>query len=137
MNNNTARRNNKNSKNSNKNGGGPNIVSYLFRLQMAVKMFHWQTRSYAAHVESGKLFDDIVGKTDEIIEAYMGKYGRPRMATNASVSVPNMTKSAMKDTLRKAIDYIPRAMPPDTYLQNMVDELVASMTKSLYLLTMR
>ena len=47
---------------------GPELVTVLFQLQLAVKLFHWQTRDYAAHVESGKLFDNIIELTDEIIE---------------------------------------------------------------------
>lgn len=51
---------------------GPELISMLFQLQVAVKLFHWQTHSYAAHVETGKLFDNIVELTDEIIEQYIG-----------------------------------------------------------------
>lgn len=116
---------------------GPNLVSFLFQLQISVKMFHWQTRSYAVHVASGQLFDRVVELTDAFIEQYIGTYGRPRMASNASVSVPNMTKSAMLSMLRDAMSYLSTRVPRDSHLQNLRDELTGELAKMVYLLTLR
>lgn len=114
-----------------------NIVAYLFKVQVAIKMFHWQTRSYAAHQDMGALFDKIVELTDELIEQYMGVYGRVRMASNASISVPNMTKAATTQMLRDAIRYLGSRMPRDPNLANIRDELTGEMAKALYLLSMK
>lgn len=114
-----------------------NIVSFMFRLQIGMKMFHWQTRSYATHVEIGKLFDRIIQLSDDIVEQYMGTYGRPRMAADAAVAVPNMTRAAAKALLREAIAYLGRRMPRDAHIRNLCDELAGEVAKALYLLTMR
>ena len=116
---------------------GPNLVSFLFQLQISVKMFNWQTRSYAAHVETGALYGKIVDLTDELIEQFMGRYGRPRMSANSSVSIPNMSKGAMVRTLRDGIDYLTTQVALDAYLQNVRDELTGEMSKALFLLTMK
>lgn len=100
-------------------------------------MFHWQTRSYAAHQDMGQLFDKIVALTDELIEQYMGVYGRVRMAANASIAVPNMTKAGMTSLLREAIQYFGTRMPRDPNLANIRDELTGEMAQALYLLSMR
>lgn len=128
--------NNNNSRNNNSVNSASNIVKFLFTLQIAVKMFHWQTRSYAVHIETGQLFGKIVDLTDDIIEQYMGVYGRPRMNSNASITIPNMTKSAMVSMLRDGMTYLSRRMPRDTHIQNLRDELAGAMAKALYLLTM-
>lgn len=114
-----------------------NIIAFLFGLQVAVKMFHWQTSSYAAHVETGKLFDTIVEVTDELIEQYMGVYGRPRIAPGTTVAVSNMTAETMSQTLRDGIDYLNRRLPRDSHIQNLRDELTGHMATALYLLTMQ
>lgn len=126
-----------NAKNGNAANTGAGLVAFLFRLQIGVKMSHWQTRSYAAHMDTGALFDSIVKLTDEIIEQYMGVYGRPRMPASASVPVPNMTKSATVALLREGITYLRTRMPPDPNLRNLADELAGEMAKALYLMTMR
>lgn len=113
------------------------IVTYLFKLQVAIKMFHWQTRSYAAHQDMGRLFDKIVELTDELIEQYMGVYGRVRMSANASISVPNMTKSGMRQQLRDGIKYLGSRLPRDPNLANIRDELTGEMAQALYVLSMR
>ena len=64
--------NNNNRNNSNNNGSGSRLVLFLIQLQVCVRMFHWQTRSYAEHTAAGGLFDKIVQLTDSIIERYMG-----------------------------------------------------------------
>lgn len=130
--NNTSRRNAANTANS-----GAGLVAFLFRLQIGVKMSHWQTRSYASHMDTGALFDSIVKLTDDIIEQYMGVYGRPRMPASASVPVPNMTKSTTVALLREGITYLRTRMPPDPNLRNLADELAGEMAKALYLMTMR
>jgi hypothetical protein len=115
---------------------GANIVLYLFRLQLATKMFHWQTTSYAAHAATDKLFASIVSLTDEIIEQYMGVYGRPRMPAGAAVPVPNMTPAAMAATLRDGIAYLRTRLPNDSHIQNVRDELTGAMAQAQFLLTM-
>lgn len=126
--------------NRNRNRNAPNseanIVLFLFRLQLATKMFHWQTSSFAAHMAADKLFGSITELTDSIIEQYMGVYGRPRMPANASVPVPNMTAAAMEKMLREGITYLRARMPRDSHLQNLRDELTGAMAKALYLLTL-
>lgn len=127
--------NNSNNRNVGANSGA-NIVAFLFQLQVSTKMFHWQTRSYAAHVASGDLYDEIVRLTDEIIEEYMGTYGRPRMPSSSGILVPNMTTSSMKTLLKQGMQYLSTRMPSDTHILNLRDELLGVMAKVLYLLTL-
>jgi hypothetical protein len=84
------------------------------------------------------LYDKIAELADALVEQYMGLYGRPRMPPNATVAIPNMTKRDMTDLLHQGIAFLEStaAMPPDTHLQNLRDELTAAMAKALYLLTL-
>jgi DNA-binding ferritin-like protein len=115
---------------------GPDLIKVLMQVQIATKMFHWQTRSYSAHAATGELYDDVVKYTDELIEQLMGVYGRPRMAPNTVVTIPNMSKSDMNSLLTQTIDYLSGpAVPPDTHLQNVRDELTSAMARTMYVLT--
>ena len=135
MNNSTS---NNTNRNRNRNGKpGPSLIVFLFGLQCDMKMFHWQTRSYATHVETGKLFDAIIDLSDQFIEQYMGVYGRPRMPPSASVRVRNVSRAVMVRALRTALAYLGSSVPPDSHLQNIRDEMAGEIAKALYLLTMR
>lgn len=131
-------RNNANRRTPNTNNGsaGSRLVQLLLGLQTDIKMFHWQTRSYAVHVETGKLFDSIIALTDTFIEQYMGTYGRPRMAASASVPLRNMTKAALVAALKSAMTQLASVVPTDTHLQNLKDEINGELAKALFLLTL-
>lgn len=134
---NNANNTTNNRRGTNNGNSASNIVTYLFGLQVAAKLMHWQTRSYAAHQATGGLFDKIIELTDEIIEQYMGTYGRLRMLPGASVPLPNMTKAAMIQTLRDGITYLNTRLPRDPHIQNLRDELTGEMAKATFLLTLR
>lgn len=121
--------------NNNAGSNRENLVQFLFQLQVATKMFHWQTRAYANHAAAGDLYGKITDLTDELIEQYMGLYGRPRMPPKAAVYVPNMTRRDMADLLRQSIRFLESARVPPT-LHNVRDELTGALAKSLYLLTL-
>ncbi len=134
----TATRNSNNNKNKNNNkiNSAPGIVTFLFQLQVATKMFHWQSKKYAEHIAVGELYDTITDLADEIIEMYMGAYSRPRMPAAARVVIPNMTRTDMVDLLHSGIAYLSTRMPRDGFLRNKCDELTGAMAKVLYLLTL-
>lgn len=127
--------------NAKPNAAGPdtpaNIVKFLFRLQLATKLFHWQTRSFAAHKASGELYDQISKLTDEIVEAYMGTYGnRVRLPGPTAITLTNMTAASMRTLLRDGIKYLMQRMPADSHIAALRDELVDAMATAMYLLTM-
>ena len=49
----------------------------LLQIQNQIKIFHWQTFSYAEHGAFDTAYDSFVGNVDKFLEMYMGKYGRP------------------------------------------------------------
>jgi len=36
------------------------IAQFFFKLAVHLKLYHWNTSSYARHIASGTLFDDII-----------------------------------------------------------------------------
>lgn len=115
----------------------PDIIRVLFQVQVAIKMFHWQTRSFSAHAAMSELHDDVLKYSDELIEQYMGVYGRPRMTPNSTIAIPNVSKSDMTSLLKQTIEFLATAVPRDTHLQNVRDELTSAMAKALYMLTQK
>jgi hypothetical protein len=53
-----------------------NIIRFFFDLHVNLKLYHWQTTSYARHIASDKAVDKIIERADRFIEVYIGKYNR-------------------------------------------------------------
>jgi len=50
------------------------VIQRLLQTRDQSHLFHWNTKSYAAHEALGGFYDAILGHTDRFFEAYKGKY---------------------------------------------------------------
>jgi len=117
-------------------------VHFFFTLRDQIKLYHWQTTSFARH----KATDDVIKALDELIDTYvetfMGKYGRPKLtAKTNTVHIENLTDKTILPFLRKCIQHLTKEFvaalgPMDTDLINMRDEMLAELNKLLYLFTL-
>jgi hypothetical protein len=51
------------------------LINQLFAARDAAHILHLKTRSFAAHMALGALYDALVPLADGLAEAYQGKYG--------------------------------------------------------------
>ncbi len=117
------------------------IIQVMMTLRDQVKVYHWQTESYARH----KATDDLTGSLDEsidkFVETYMGKYGRPKFTARSGViRIQNFHDRNAPALLHQAIGWLTHKLPKhlkstDTDLLNIRDEIVAELNKTLYLFT--
>ncbi len=118
-------------------------VNFLLQLREQIKLYHWQTDSFARH----KATDDALKELDELIdsyvETYMGRYGRPRLTgRTATFSLKNLSGPAFVQMLKAASahlqgPFVAKLKPSDTELVNLRDEFLALLHKLLYLATLR
>ncbi len=118
-------------------------INFFFQLREQIKLYHWQTKSFARH----KATDDVIKALDESIdtyvETYMGKYGRPKMtAATGAIRVTNYSESTIVKFIRAAIQHLQDPLvkrldsKKDTDLFNIRDEMLGELNKLLYLLTL-
>jgi DNA-binding ferritin-like protein len=116
------------------------VVLIFFQFQMATKMFHWQTTSYANHKTTDKLFDKLADLTDSFLEKYFGVFGRPSLRMNSSVIVENMTKAKYLKLLTEVDKYlrgpVDKMISNNSELKNIRDEILAEMDQAKYLFTL-
>lgn len=138
-----VQRNNNNRKNNNQNKDHHMIITQLFRMVTQIKLYHWQTPSYARHKASDNFIDTFMGKFDEFIEVYQGKYGVIRMkASKREIVIEDLDDNqiiafceSMRDYLDSGITaYLDPELDHDLY--NIRDELLAMLNKMLYLFTL-
>lgn len=118
-------------------------INFFFQLREQVKLYHWQTKSFARH----KATDDVVTALDEAIdtyvETYMGKYGRPKMtATTNTIRITNMSETTIVKYIKAATAHLMGPLvkrlneKKDTDLMNIRDEILGDLNKLLYLFTL-
>ena len=122
----------------NKTSGG-DIISHLLTIRNQVKLYHWQTGSFARHKATDDLTAALDLNIDAFVESYMGRYGRP--SVSGSIKLHNFSESAAKAFVAKETKYLQQELPRkigkgDTDLLNLRDTILGDLTKVLYLFTL-
>jgi hypothetical protein len=118
-------------------------VNFFFQMREHIKLYHWQTHSFAEHKATDDLLDSLDKVIDEYVEVYMGKYGRPKMvARNSTTHIKNLTKKNMIAFIKACVSYLEGPLtkhlkPSDTDLINLRDEMLSDLHKVQYLFTLQ
>jgi hypothetical protein len=120
--------------------GNGSIVTAMMEIRDQIKVYHWQTKSFARHKATDDFVAELDGLIDSFVEVYMGKYGRPKVS--GSIKVHNFSESAAKSFVAKQTAYLSKVLPrklksTDTDLLNIRDEVLALVNKTLYLFTLQ
>jgi hypothetical protein len=120
------------------------IVQYFISYKENVRVYHWQTTSYARHVASGEHYSKVDELIDQFVETLQGKYGRVYLDTvNNKVVLGNNSDTQIVDFMKKFADYLIEEIPKildakkDTDLLNIRDEILGEINKSLYLFSLK
>jgi hypothetical protein len=118
-----------------------NIVVSLLTVQNTIKIYHFQTPSYARHRASDKLFAALNDKIDQFMEVLQGSWKvRVRISPNVAIPLLNTTDGNIVRVLEEfsswLIQDVPRLLrPTDTDLLNIRDEILSAVSQTLYLFT--
>lgn len=119
------------------------ILQVLLLLRNQVKIYHWQTFSFARHKATDDLVASLDTNIDNFTEVYMGKYGRPKFtAQTGSFKVFDSTDKKAPAMIQEGIRWLSKSLPKhlkkeDTDLLNIRDEIVGTLNKVLYLFTLK
>jgi len=109
------------------------IISALFAARNQAHRLHLRTRSFAAHVALGELYEELVELADSLAEMYQGKYGlmeippldQSLVATDDAVTfIKNFAVWA--EAARSAFD------PADTFILNHWDTVLSTIYSTKY-----
>lgn len=118
---------------------GGDLVTSLLTIRNQVKLYHWQTGSFARHKATDDLTAALDTSIDSFVESYMGRYGRPTVS--GSIKLHNFSDAAARSFVAQQTTYLTSVLPKkikstDTDLLNLRDEILAELTKVLYLFTL-
>ena len=116
-----------------------NYIAKLLQLRTDIKMFHWQTKSFAYHKISDELLGSIDDLTDKLVEAICGlTNSRPNILPGSTIRISNLVdKKNFIDVLKQANTFLrePNTLLSSTEIANIRDEILGSIDKALYLLS--
>lgn len=106
-----------------------------------IKVFHWQTKSYAEHKALGKLYESLDESVDDFVEVFSGRYGKvPRADEFFKAQARNYSsKEDVMKYLDEIVEFLEKEVTgfleeQDTELLNIRDDMLASINRTKYLL---
>jgi len=117
------------------------LVSPLIRIQEQLRIFHWQSETYAQHKAFGKAYENLGDQIDRFVEVYMGKYGKVRAKLTYSIELDNLGENYL-DYIDGYINYLQSLnseldASKDSDLLNIRDEMLSELNQLKYLLTLK
>ena len=119
--------------------GASKFFSKLFESREMAHVYHLSVKgdmgSYAAHVALGVYYSEILEFIDDLIEIYQGQYG---LVENFEVIDTASTKTQTPEEYFNDLVMFVKSerntslSAEDTHLQNIVDEVIALIYKTLY-----
>lgn len=115
------------------------FIPSFIKIQNQLRIFHWQTRSYAQHKAFGEAYDSLGDLFDDFIEIFMGKYGTMQGDITYKIELTSYSGDYL-ESINNFILFFEKLSeeldPKDTDLLNLRDEMLAVLNKLKYLLTL-
>jgi len=116
------------------------LITPFLTIQNQIRIFHWQTTSYAQHKAFNKAYENLGDQIDEFVEVFMGKYGRSKAGTSYTIELDNLGNDFL-DVIDTYIEYfisLNDDLDPvkDSDLLNIRDGMLGELNRLKYLLSL-
>lgn len=118
------------------------IVENFIEMLNTIKLYHWNTHSYAQHKATDELHEKMSGHVDKFVEILLGKDESRINKLNAKSNLNNCKHTdSFKDQIYHYREYfikMDKCLDPnrDTDLLNVRDEILGDLNQFLYLMTL-
>lgn len=118
------------------------FIKKLVQVQLQWKFLHWQTFGDAKHRLYGEIYDKLGELIDEFAETMMGKYGRPEFDSEFALMFQDISSLSIQNFMDGITEFLVSMSDEldsryDTDLLNLRDEMLGTINKSKYLLTLK
>lgn len=111
------------------------VLGQLFQSRDIMHLTHLGTTSYSEHKALNNAYEGLLDLIDDLIESYYGTTGK-----RLNIKIPASEYVNAKAHITYIKDYIMKHRTvfgkENTHLQNIIDEIIALYSKTLYLLTL-
>lgn len=119
------------------------LVAVFFELLLMVKLYHWNTYSYATHKATDDLHTHLSDNIDRFMEVYLGTHSSTlpsqRIPGGGSIRLVNLDdKKGLATKIAQFKSFLINNIKPSlgSDLVNIRDEILADINQFLYLLTL-
>ena len=118
------------------------IVRYMLQILMTVKLYHWNTLSYATHKATDDLYGELNTLIDQFVETLLGKTKRERIEPKTLLLKTFKDNSEFERELESYKKYMVDLgnkfnQKENSDILNIRDEILATLNKISYLLTLK
>lgn len=119
-----------------------NIVAFFMEMTNTIKIYHWNTHSFAQHKATDELYSSLNSNMDLFVETLLGKKQDRISSVEKHVNIAILrNKRELVDTINKYITYLEKLdvcfSGKETDLLNIRDEIMGDLNKFKYLLTLK
>jgi hypothetical protein len=114
------------------NSGIKELISRAFSTRNLLHFNHWQNPSFAAHLATGDLYDGIINKIDDIVETYMGKFGKFTIDSQPASTMPECICKHVKKEAEWMCDNKAKIANGSEPVLNMLADLEGLYSKSVF-----
>ena len=120
-----------------------NIVKKFMEMLNCIKIYHWQTRSFAKHKASDELYEELNENIDKFIEVLLGKKSTRIQHLEKRIVLYNECVTGNDSIKNRVFEFCEFLEEMDIYfdkkkdsdLLSIRDDILANLNKFLYLLT--
>lgn len=120
------------------------ITIIFFEMQLMVKLYHWNTKSYATHKATDEFYGKLSDNIDKFIEVLLGKLeNRIDLKNHKTINLFCVNDEQFKKKLHEFKAFLHELTDKDMGLLmgedllNIRDEILADLDQLLYLLTLK
>jgi hypothetical protein len=116
-------------------------IQFFFTMRDQIKLYHWQTVSYARHKATDEVIERLDKNIDRFTEVYIGKYDRPKIRT-LTYTVEQLNDKKAMSYIHECIKILQGALmkglttEKDSDLFTIRDEMLADLNQLVYLFTL-
>ncbi len=117
------------------------IIINLLAMENQMRIFHWQTMSFAEHKAFGDIYENLEDLIDNFVEVCMAKHGRPDFGGEFSIPLFDYNAINVDQYINSMIEFLVSLDniyqgPLDSDILNIRDEMLAETNRLKYLLTL-
>lgn len=113
----------------------------MIQFQQQMRIFHWQTSSYAQHKAFGKIYGALDDLVDSFVETYMGIFGRSKPNITFQIHLKSLTSDEVVDMACEDFEKYLRSMDDQlgehSDLLNIRDSILGEVHTLKYLLSLK
>ena len=118
------------------------VILNLLAMENQMRIFHWQTMSYAEHKAFGKIYENLADLIDNFVEVCMAKHGRPDFGGEFNIPLIDYNSVDVDQYINSMIEFLISLdnvyqEPLDSDILNIRDEMLAETNRLKYLLTLK